>query len=273
MKKWVRQLALLIFGLSGVKLAMDGLWYQGLILWFVILIGVLLYEKRMIESQLSQVLPKLYVCAKPEEYSDWLNDLAKQLTLGGIFEEKLAIYRYSGWLYEMGRMHLPKKFEANPLQPIAKKGRFSDPAKQFEKLLLTPADQYRKFLNDCYRLWVEGPESMKVLSRNDLEQAMAERELGIADTDPQKSILQIIAQLLLAKWALSEGKRQEAETKLSALRETEVFNLMFGEVNYHLAEVSLMKKQWQKADYFKRVAINFADGTALEKLILENAEE
>lgn len=273
MKKWVRQLALLIFGLSGVKLAIDGHWYQGLLLWAVALVGVLIYEKRMIESRLSQVLPKLYVCAKPEEYSDWLNDLAKSLTLSGIFEEKLAIYRYSGWLYEIGRPHLPKKYEPNPLVPKQKKGRFNDPAKQFEKLLLNTADQYRAFLNDCYRLWIEGPQAMKAMTRGELEAAMAEKEAMIPDSHPQKSILQIIAQLLLAKWALAEGKRQEAETKLSALRETEVFNLMFGEVNLHLAEVSAMKKQWQQSDYYKRVAVNFADGTALEMLITEPVKE
>lgn len=273
MKKWVRQLALLVFGLSGLKMAFDGHWYQGLLLWVVVMVGILIYEKRMIESQLSSVLPKLYVCAKPKEYGEWLNDLAKSLTFSGIFEDKLGIYRYSGWLYEVGRPHLPKKYPLDPLSLPVKKGRFNDPAKQFEKLLLSPADQYRQFLNDCYRLWVEGPEAMKAIVRPELEQAMAEREALIPDTDPQKSILQIKAQLLLAKWALAEGKRQEAEQKLSALRETEVFNLMFGEVNYHLSEVSTMKKQWQQAAYYKRVAENFADGTALETLMTDNGKE
>lgn len=273
MKKWVRQLALLVFGLSGIKMAFDGHWYQGLVLWAVVLAGILIYEKRMIESRLSQILPKLYVCAKPEEYEDWLNDLAKSLTLSGVFEEKLGIYRYSGWLYEVGRPHLPKKFLQDPLSPEIKKGRFNDPAKQFEKLLLSPADRYRKFLNDCYRLWAEGPEAMKVISRSALEEAMSSREAQIPDIHPQKSILQIQAQLILAKWALAEGKRQEAEQKLSALRETEVFNLMFGEVNYHLSEVSTMKKQWQQATYYKRVAENFADGTALETLMTDTSKE
>lgn len=114
---------------------------------------------------------------------------------------------------------------------------------------------------------------MKVVARGDIESAMAEKEALISDADPQKSILQIIAKLILAKWSLAEGKRQEADSRLQALRETEVFNLMFGEVNYHLSEVSAMKKQWQQAQYYKRVAINFADGTALESLITNPTEE
>ena len=77
-------------------------------------------------------------------------------------------------------------------------------------------------------------------------------------------ILSLIGKLVIAKWALGHQQRSEAEKLLSELRETEVFNLMFGEVNWHLGQIEVQKKQKMKAEYYFKVAQNFADGTALE---------
>lgn len=267
MKPWVKKLGVFIFGLSALKLAVDGHWYQGLVLWGLALFVLVYYEKRTIEQRVNQILPKLYVCAKPDEYLEWLDDLEKSLVLKTLFHEKLMVYRHSGWLYQVGRPLMPKTVRENVLEVVKPKSRFDDPARQLERKLLDRAEHYRAFLNDCYRLTVEGPEAMKQVSYERLKEEMALYEAPIQDGHGQRQILSIIANLLLAKWAMSENKRALAEETLKKLRETEVFNLMFGEVNYHLSQVEYLKKQWDRSEYYLRVALNFADETALESAI------
>lgn len=267
MKKWVRQLALFIFMLSAGLQIWNGHWYQGLLIWLAALIGLVYMDKKIFETRIQSVLPKLYVCAKPEEYLEWLEDLRKELVFKNLFEDKIQIYRHSGWLYEMGRIHLTKTVDPKQLEPKKVKGRFEDPMHRLEKLLLTPGNEYRLYLNTLYQLWAEGPESMKIVDYANLKEELAIRENKIPESDSEKDLLRIIGKLILSKWAYHAGKRLEAEKMLKELRETEVFNLMFGEVNYQLSLIEGHKKQKEQADYYKRVAINFADGTALESLI------
>ncbi len=273
MKPWVKKLAIFIFGLSALKLVIDGHWYQGLVLWGLALFALVYYEKRLIERQVNQILPKLYVCAKPEEYLEWLDDLEKTLVLKPLFQEKLMVYRYSGWLYQVGRPLMSKTFSTDFFEEKKPKGRFEDPARQLEGKLLDRAERYRKFLNEAYRLYVEGNEAMRVISYEQLAEMMDQHEASIVEGHGQKQILSLIGHLLLAKWALSENKRALAEERLNKLRETEVFNLMFGEVNYHLSQVAYFKKQWEQSAYYLRVALNFADGTALETVIVSEMEK
>lgn len=268
MKKWVRQLALLVFMVSAGLQIWNGHWYLGLLLWLAALIGLVYMDKRIFETRIQSVLPKLYVCAKPEEYLEWLEDLRKELVFKNLFEEKIQIYRTSGWLYEMGRIHLPKAVDPKFFKEARVKGRFEDPMHRLEKLLISPGNRYRTYLNALYQLWIEGPEAMKIVGYSGLKEILNSKEAEIPESDPEKDILRIIGKLLLSKWAYDAGKRLEAEKMLKELRETEVFNLMFGEVNYQLSLIESHKKQKEQSDYYRRVAINFADGTALESLIL-----
>lgn len=267
MKKWVRQLALLVFLVSAGLQVWSGHWYQGLLIWSVGLIGLVYLDKRIFESRVQSVLPKLYVCAKPEEYLEWLEDLHKEMVFKHLFDEKLKIYQYSGWLYEVGRPKLPKEVLKTMVWDAEKKGRFQDPAAKLEGLLLSPSNRYRSYLNGLYHLWINGPEAVKTLPFEDLKEKMTTMEAAISEQDKEKDILRLIGKLLLGKWAFTFSKQQEAERIFSELRETEVFNLMFGEVNYHLSLIEKKKKQWEKAAYYQRVAQNFADETALEVLI------
>ena len=110
----VKKLTLGVFALSALLLVWGGSWYQGLLVWLVGLLGLIWLDKRHIERRLSTILPKLYVCAKPEEYLEWLGDLRRELLLKNLFAEKLEVYEMSGWLYEVGRPHLET---ATPFRP------------------------------------------------------------------------------------------------------------------------------------------------------------
>lgn len=264
MHPMVKRLALLIFATSALLLVWSGSLYQGLILWMAGLFGVVWIDKRHIERRLSGILPKLYVCAKPEEYLEWLGDLEKEIVFRQLLKEKISVYKASGWLYQINRPHL----EEVPMSDWKKEPvKLRDPLKIAEKHLLTPADRYRKELNQMYRLWIEGGGGFKDIKPVELKARIQEGENKIADDDPQKTVLLLIGKLIYSKWLLGHQYRKEAEQQLTELRETEVFNLMFGEVNYHLGQIEIQKKQKVKAEYYYRVAMNFADGTALEALM------
>lgn len=257
----IKRLTLGVFGLAALLLVWGGNWYQGLAIWLVGLFGLIWQDKRQIEQRLASILPKLYVCAKPEEYLEWLESLKKELLFKNLYAEKLDVYRASGWLYEVGRPHLAL---LKPLDPLADEVRTRDPLKILEKQLLTPADRHRRKLNAWYGIWLTGGDVFKTIKPQVVKDAI-EKELALVpDTDSQKPILTLIGKLIIAKWALGHQQRAEAERLFTELRETEVFNLMFGEVNWHLGQVEVQKKQKAKAAYFFRVALNFADGTALE---------
>lgn len=273
MSPMVKRITLVVFALAAILLVWGGSWYQGLLLWTAGLLGLIWVDKRHIERRLSSILPKLYVCAKPDEYLEWLEDLNKELLFRNFFEEKMDVYRASGWLYEVGRPHLeqvsvlnkvPEKKPLGILKPLADETKSRDPLVNLQKWLLNPSDRQRKQLNDYYYLWIQGGEGFKKLKPAQVKTVILEGEAAISDSDAQKTILSLIGKLILAKWLLGQQQRQEAEQLLTELRETEVFNLMFGEVNYHLGQVEIQKKQKTKAAYFFRVALNFADGTALE---------
>ncbi len=257
----IKRLTLGVFGLAALLLVWGGNWYQGLAIWLIALLGLIWQDKRHIERRLASILPKLYVCAKPEEYLEWLEDLKKELLFKNLYAEKLDVYRLSGWLYETGRPHLE---QVKPLDPLADEVRTRDPLKIMEKQLLSPADKHRRKLNAWYLIWVEGGESFKALKPQTVKDAIEKNLAHVPETDPQKPVLVLIGKLLIAKWALGHQQRSEAERLFTELRETEVFNLMFGEVNWHLGQIEVQKKQKAKAVYFFRVALNFADGTALE---------
>lgn len=260
----VKRLALVTFGVSSLLLVWNGSWYQGLILWMVGLFGLIWIEKRHIERRLSSILPKLYVCAKPDEYLEWLDDLSKEIIFRQWLKEKVDVYRSSGWLYQIDRPNLENVFMTDwTKEPV----KLRDPLKILEKHLLTPADYHRRDLNQLYRLWIEGGANFKAILPADLKERIQAGEAKIPETDPQKPILLLIGKLIYAKWLLGHQYRKEGEQRFTELRETEVFNLMFGEVNYHLGQIETQKKQNNKAQYFYRVALNFADGTALEALI------
>lgn len=266
MHPMVKRLALTVFGISSLLLIWSGNLYQGLILWMLGLFGVVWSDKRHIERRLSSILPKLYVCAKPEEYLEWLDGLEKEVVFRQLLREKLDVYRASGWLYQIGRPQLEKvpmvDWEKEPVK-------MRDPLKIAEKHLLTAADYHRRDLNQMYRLWIEGGNAFKAIKPADVKERIRSGEAKIPDENEQKPILILIGKLLYAKWLLGHQYRKEAEQLFTELRETEVFNLMFGEVNYHLGQIEIQKKQKVKADYYLRVAMNFADGTALEALFEE----
>lgn len=254
----IKRLTLIVFALAALLLVWGGSWYQGLMLWVVGLFGLIWLDKRHIERRLESILPKLYVCAKPGEYLEWVEDLNGELVFKALFSDKLDIYRRSGWLYETGRPQV----KPETLQPMKKPSR--DPLKQLEKQLITASDRQRTLLNQYYSLWLAGGEAFKNLKPAEVKEAVLLGEDRIPDSDPQKAILVLIGKLVVGKWFLGHQKLQEAERIFSELRETEVFNLMFGEVNYHLGQIETAKKQKSKAAYYYRVAVNFADGTALE---------
>lgn len=266
MHPMVKRLALAVFGISSLLLIWSGNLYQGLILWMLGLFGVVWTDKRHVERRLSSILPKLYVCAKPEEYLEWLDDLEKEIVFRQWLKEKIDVYRASGWLYQIHRPQLEKIPMADWEKEPAK---LRDPLKIAEKHLLTAADYHRRDLNQLYRLWIEDSSSFKNINPQEIKERIRAGEDKISDRDPQKSVLMIIGKLIYAKWLLGHQYRKEAEQLLTELRETEVFNLMFGEVNYHLGQIEIQKKQKAKAEYYYRVAMNFADGTALEALFEE----
>lgn len=257
----IKKLTLGVFALSALLLVWGGSWYQGLLVWLVGLLGLIWLDKRHIERRLSTILPKLYVCAKPEEYLEWLGDLRRELLLKNLFAEKLEVYEMSGWLYEVGRPHLEAATHSDPL---ADEKSYRDPLKNLEKHLLSPADRHRRKLNAWYALWITGGEAFKAVKPQMVRENIEASLEKVPDSDPQKPILNLIGKLLIAKWALGHQQRLEAEKLLTELRETEVFNLMFGEVNWHLGQIEVQKKQKMKAEYYFKVAQNFADGTALE---------
>lgn len=260
----MKRLTLVVFAVAALVLVWGGQWYQGLILWIVGLLGLILLDKRHVERRLPSILPKLYVCAKPQEYLEWLDDLQKELLFRNLFQEKLDIYRMSGWLYEVNRPHLEGK---SPENPLADENKTRDPLKNLEKWLISPSDRYRKQLNAWYHIWVVNGELLKETKPAALKELLEQEREKLPQLDTQETILALISKLIVGKWYLGNQQRQEAERIFSELRETEVFNLMFGEVNYHLGQIEVQKKQQAKALYYYRVAVNFADGTALEAMI------
>lgn len=267
----VKRLTLFVFGVSALILVSGGNWYQGLLIWMAALLAVIWVEMKHIQLRLPSILPKLYVCAKPDEFLEWMEDLKKELLFKNFFQEKLDVYNASGFLYQVGRPHLSltEADWASGHNPLQAEKKLRDPLKILEKRLLTPADCQRRLLNDLYQIWIQGGEGFKQLKPAVVKQLIQDGEAKILDGDTQKTILILIGKMIIAKWFLGHQQRQEAEQLLTELRETEVFNLMFGEVNFHLGQIEIQKKQKIKAAYFLKVALNFADDTALESLILD----
>jgi hypothetical protein len=274
----VKRLTLFIFGVSALILVSGGNWYQGLLIWMAALLALVWVEMKHIQQRLPNILPKLYVCAKPDEFLQWMQDLKSELVFKNFFQEKLDVYNVSGFLYEVGRPNLSSLKVNETLvetqwmsghNPLQAEKKLRDPLKILEKHLLTPADCQRRLLNDLYQIWIQGGEGFKVLKPAVVKQLIHDGEAKILDADTQKTILNLIGKLIIAKWFLGHQQRQEAEQLLTELRETEVFNLMFGEVNFHLGQIEIQKKQKTKATYFFKVALNFADDTALESLIID----
>lgn len=265
----VKRLTLFVFGVSALILVSGGNWYQGLLIWMAALLALTWVELKHIQQRLPSILPKLYVCAKPDEFLEWMQDLKKELLFKNFYQEKLDIYNTSGFLYQVGRpnLSLAEANWASGHNPLQAEKKIRDPLKILESYLLSPADRQRRVLNDLYQIWIQGGEGFKQLKPAVVKQLIRDGEAKISDQDTQKTILTIIGKLMIAKWFLGHQQRQEAEQLLTELRETEIFNLMFGEVNFHLGQIEIQKKQKTKATYFFKVALNFSVGTALEALI------